>query len=188
MCYHWQGCLELFINLEGSLLVGPVLACYILIIVSSIHMELSTIKTLLTDGQMTHGSVYRLALVHPQPTYPAPVVQFQFQVQVPLLSSTGSGVSLNHYQLQWSIHQYHFVSHHTVLGFCHTTIHLTLNIFCSRHLFVKFPFFIRRLLCSKFCFFLQLQISLTTTAGREWEKLLITIVTKHGPAITTPPK
>ena len=45
------------------------------------------------------------------------------------LSSTGSGVSLNHYQLQWSVHQYHFVSHHNVLGFCHTRFTLCWTFF-----------------------------------------------------------
>ena len=68
-------------------------------------------------------------------------------------------------------------------------IHLTNmeDILLPTFICEKFPFLIRRSLCAKFCFFLQLQIRLTT-AGREWEKLLITIVTSHGRAITTPPK
>ena len=144
----------------------------VLPLTEAFHMALFCIKTLLSKGQMILGSVYRLALVHPQPTCPAPVLQVQVQV-----SSCRPQAPVSH----WIIINCSGV-------FINTILYLMLNFFCSQHLFVKFPFFIRRLLCAKFCFFLQLQISLTTTAGREWEKLLITIVTKHGPAITTLPK
>ena len=52
----------------------------VLPLTEAFHMALFCIKTLLSKGQMILGSVYRLALVHPQPTCPAPVLQVQVQV------------------------------------------------------------------------------------------------------------
>ena len=85
--------------------------------------------------------------------------------------------------LQWVTHHSTLpcFAQYLILYFCFTRFYQ--NIFCFQHLFQKFPFSTRSLFCARFCFFLHLQISLTTV-GREWEKLLITIVTSHGRAIS----